>query len=186
MNWNAVGAVGQILGSLATFVTVGYLVVQVHDTEAEIKRSIEETHAERAIEINLALATSERLAAIHWKGDAALILGEPKAPVVSISPEHLNGATSFFVAAINQLGFSPDEVLMLNSELSARWSNWAQTILYVDELPPGDHAQFDIALRIGLVEPVVRFWWDSNKSYFNPDAVRYVENVLSQPSSTLN
>ena len=29
MNWNAIGAVGQILGSLAAFITVGYLVVQV-------------------------------------------------------------------------------------------------------------------------------------------------------------
>jgi len=33
MNWNAVGAIGQILGSLAVFVTIGFLAVQVHDNE---------------------------------------------------------------------------------------------------------------------------------------------------------
>lgn len=43
MNWNAVGANGQILGSLATFVTVGCLVVQVHDSDADMRRSVTET-----------------------------------------------------------------------------------------------------------------------------------------------
>jgi len=72
VNWNAVGAIGQILGSLATFVTVGYLVVQVHDTERDIKRSIAQSRAERNIEINLA-ESDVRVAAIRVKGGIGLI-----------------------------------------------------------------------------------------------------------------
>ena len=29
MNWDAIGAIGQMLGSIAVFVTLGYLAVQV-------------------------------------------------------------------------------------------------------------------------------------------------------------
>ena len=54
MNWSAVGAIGQILGSLATFVTVGYLVIQVHDTELQMKRAIADSRTERNIQLNLA------------------------------------------------------------------------------------------------------------------------------------
>jgi hypothetical protein len=68
MNWNAVGAVGQIFGSLATFVTVGFLAVQTHDTEHEMKRAIAQSRTERAMEIKLAQATNERLAEITLRG----------------------------------------------------------------------------------------------------------------------
>src|SRR5262245_11400663 len=82
MNWNAVGAIGQILGSLATFITVGYLVVQVHDTERAMKREIAQSRTERVIEINLAQASNERLADITVRGSEALLLGKPRTPQI--------------------------------------------------------------------------------------------------------
>jgi len=75
MNWHAIGAIGQILGSLATFVTVGYLVVQVHDTEKDMQRSIVEARTERNIQGNMAVAADERLVSILMKANAALTIG---------------------------------------------------------------------------------------------------------------
>jgi hypothetical protein len=113
MNWNAVGAVGQILGSLATFVTVGYLVVQVHDTERDIKRSIAQSRAERNMELNLA-ATDERLTAIHVKGNLGVIA----------SAEHLmpdrRPAPAGFEALVKQAGLTPDQAASLQSAAIAR------------------------------------------------------------------
>src|SRR5262245_22559001 len=61
MNWNAIGAIGQILGSLATFVTVGFLFVQVHDNETETRRAVAQTRAERDMQINFAMVDDQRL-----------------------------------------------------------------------------------------------------------------------------
>jgi hypothetical protein len=185
MNWHAIGAIGQILGSLATFVTVGYLVVQVHDAEREMKRSIAQSRAERNIELNLGAATSERLAEIHAKGNLALVVGTPPTPHEAMPPqvvEAMKSAPPLIAAATTRLGFTPSEIFMLSAEQSARWNNTSYTLLYVDELPPGEREQFDRTTRGFFSEPLVRFWFDLSKSSFSPDAVRYVENLLAQPS----
>jgi len=39
MNWEEVGAIGQVLGSIAVFITLGYLAVQLRHARAEMQRS---------------------------------------------------------------------------------------------------------------------------------------------------
>jgi len=186
MNWNAVGAVGQILGSLATFVTVGYLVIQVHDAEREMKRSIAQSRAERNIELNLVGATNERLAEIHLKGNLALIAGKPPATVdSSITPqlaEALKSAPPFIADATMQLGLTLVETAMLGAEQAARWNNVSYTMLYLDELPQGEREQFDSTTRGSFSEPLVRFWFEHSKSSFSPEAVRYIDSLLAKPN----
>jgi hypothetical protein len=70
----------------------------------------------------------------------------------------------------------------LSFELQARWNNTSQTILYIDELSPGDRAQFDRTTRGGFSEPLVHLWYESAKGDYNPDVVRYVDNLLAQPN----
>jgi len=203
MNWNAVGAVGQILGSLATFVTVGYLVVQVHDTERDIKRSIAQGRAERNMEINLA-ESDERIATIRVKGVMGLIASDahlmPDRPPVAaafeefvrkagLTPDQVaslqsaaNGRVPPFLDALTrQAGLTVEEAVSLNSVFQARWNNTSQTILYIDDLPPGDRAQFDNTTRGGFSEPLAHLWYESVKSDYNPDVVRYVDHLLAQP-----
>jgi hypothetical protein len=205
MNWNAVGAIGQILGSLATFVTVGYLVVQVHDTERDIKRSIAQSRAERNMELNLAL-TDERLSAIHVKGNLGvmasaehLMPGTPPVPAAfeafvkqaGLTPEQAASLQSVANARvppdldvfIRRAGSTVEEAVSLSAELQARWNNMSQTILYIDELSPGDRAQFDRTTRGGFSELLVRLWYESAKGNYNPDVVRYVDNLLAQPNN---
>jgi hypothetical protein len=40
MNWEEVGAIGQVLGSVAVFVTLGYLAVQVRHAHEEVQRNL--------------------------------------------------------------------------------------------------------------------------------------------------
>jgi len=206
MNWHAAGAIGQIMGSLATFITVGYLVVQVHDTERDIKRSIAQARAERNMELNLA-GIDERLQTIHIKGNLGLMARAehlmPELPAVpatfevfvkqaGLTPEQAASLLSIATARIpplmdvlgRQIGLAPEEVLSLNAEQSARLNNISQTILYIDELTPGDRAQFDNTTREGLSEPICRLWYETRKNVINPDVARYIDNLLAQPNST--
>jgi len=166
MDWNAVGAVGQILGSLATFVTVGYLVVQVRIAEKERRRAIAQSRQERNIQINLAAATNERLAAIHMKGNAAQ---------VSVPP------STQLVALLERMGLTGEEFMLLNWELAARWNNTSQTVLYLEELSADDREQFDRSTRSGWSEPIVRLWYEFAKAGFSPTTVRYVDELLARP-----
>ena len=72
----------------------------------------------------------------------------------------------------------------MSSVFQARWNNTSQTILYIDDLPPGDRAQFDNTTRGGFSEPLAHLWYESVKGDYNPDVVRYVDNLLAQPGST--
>jgi hypothetical protein len=168
MNWNAIGAIGQILGALAVFVTIAYLAVQVRDTEREMGRAIVQSRTEGFNQSNLLLAANERLVDIHVKGDAALSGDQPP--------------PQWFVEYTKKTGLTSTEAYMLSAELSARWNTYSQAILYVDELPPAARAELDRGLRFFLSEPVAHLWYDSAKARANPDAVRYIDKLLASPS----
>lgn len=166
MNWNAIGAVGQILGSLATFVTVGFLAVQVHDTEADMRRSLSQSRIERTIDLNIAYATNERLVTIREKANAALQGDKPLPPYMS--------------AATKQLGLTMEEAISLYTHLVSGWAKFAQTVPYVDDLLPADRARFDRTARFAMSEPVFRFWYEFAKPTLNPIAIRYADNLMAQ------
>ena len=62
----------------------------------------------------------------------------------------------------------------------ARWNNLSQTIVYLDELLPADRLQFDSSTRVTLSDPAFRFWYGIVKPTLDPDAVRYVDNLLAR------
>lgn len=74
---------------------------------------------------------------------------------------------------------------MLGSHYSAQWGNVSQTIAYIDELPAGERAQFDMSNRNLFNEPLMRFWYGFQKIGFSPEAERYVDNLLAR-SDLLN
>src|SRR6185369_2863654 len=112
--------------SLAVFVTIGFLAIQVRHSETESQRAMERIRRERGQQF-LTLATDERLAAIHVKANKAL--GGMTAP--------------YFVAASKELGLTEVEAYSLFLEQLARWNLHAYSILDVDELRPRDRAQLD-------------------------------------------
>ena len=50
MNWNAIGAIGQLVGSIAVFVTLGYLSIQVrHARKRRVAHSVKVVRRDIAI-----------------------------------------------------------------------------------------------------------------------------------------
>ena len=72
MNWDEVGAIGQMLGSIAVFLTLGYLAVQVRHARDEVTRSILLTRAEMVRHQSMTLATDVGLTSLQTKATVAL------------------------------------------------------------------------------------------------------------------
>ena len=164
MNWDAIGAVGESLGAIAVFITLGYLALQVQFARREIARSISQSRAEALRSITLAHATDERLNRLTVRASAAV--GEQPRPFV----------TSLMQAA----GLTLEEANAVWWDQTAWWAYRVQVIPHLDELPAGERFEFEARTRANYGSPTLaRFWYDSNKGTLIPESVRYIENLLA-------
>ena len=178
MNWNAVGAIGQILGSLATLVTVALLAVQIHDSEDVVRRSIAQTRAERDMQLNLQTANNEHLGASDMKL-AMFVFGKPD--LLHPLPQTNTGSgIRAFVTGAQQAELTITEAFALGAYYFARWTNLAETVLHLDEMLSVDREQFDISARAVMSDPGFQFWYQTLKPTLHPRAVGYADNVLAQ------
>jgi hypothetical protein len=77
VNWDAIGAVGQVLGSVAVFITLGYLAVQVRHQRQENRRALSHGRGDTARQLVL-LQHDEKTAG--WMAQANAALGVPEIP----------------------------------------------------------------------------------------------------------
>jgi len=93
------------------------------------------------------------------------------------------GAPPFFANAITKFGLTPKEAAMLDSQCRAQWANISQTIPCLDGLPSGEREQFDRSTRSYFTEPTMRFWFNHSNATLSPESVRYIEDLINQPST---
>jgi hypothetical protein len=78
------------------------------------------------------------------------------------------------------------EATQFKAMMWARWLDREQGILMVDDLSPGQRFQFDAAtINSHQAGAPYRLWYEANKPNLNPDAVRYIDNLLAQPNRSL-
>jgi hypothetical protein len=176
MNWNAVGAVGQILGSLATFVTVGYLAVQVHDSETESRRALAQTRVERDLDFSLSV-NNKSLADVELKYILA-VMGKNLSAVPASS--WYTAMASFMGTVAHETDVSMADAYLLEVFYVTRWNNFAETIFRLDELLPMDRSEFDHTLRATFGNPGFAFWYQTFKPALEPQAVSYVDSLNIQ------
>jgi len=169
MNWDAIGAIGQVLGSLAVFVTLGYLAVQIRHAQEQAQRALSQSRSETFREF-VAFGASERISRILTKAQDAL--GVPPSP---------NFAE--FTKTMEGIGLAREEAFALAGYQMIGWNYRMQLIPYADELPAIERTAFDVATRAFYGTPGVgRIFYDTFvKPKAHPDGVRYVENLLAQP-----
>jgi hypothetical protein len=166
MNWEEVGAIGQVLGSIAVFVTLGYLAAQVRHTRQETRRALSQGRSEGHRDL-LAQAREERVLSVQLKADATL--GAPPNPVTT--------------ALVDQAGLTLEEANLMTMMQIAWWTYRLQMIPDVDELPPMQRMAFDNQIRGSYGRPgVARVFYETYlKRSAHPDALRYIDNLLAQP-----
>ena len=128
MNWEEVGAIGQVLGSLAVFITLGYLAVQVRQARDEVRRSVGQSRVDIARQLTTRMFDSERLNALTVQAREAL------------RPEPV----SEFTSTLMQIGgLTREDAAMLGSYQRAWWQYRVQMISQVDHLAREERAEFD-------------------------------------------
>ena len=166
MNWEAIAAIGQILGSLAVFVTLGYLAAQVRYTRLQLARAVVENRGNAIRESMTLVVTDEHLRKALKKANDALGL-EP-APGERVLME--------------RAGLDALEARQVGSYCFLVWQAGAQSIHHHSELADDERVWSDQRFRQTWGTPgIFRLWYESAKPGLRSSSVRYVDNLLAQP-----
>jgi hypothetical protein len=165
MNWEEVGAIGQMLGSIAVFITLVYLAVQIQHARQEVQRNLGKVSIDSAQDVLLLLAANPSLSAIYVKGNATL--GVPPGPLTQM--------------LIERAGLTVEEASVFNYLQLAWFQHRVQVIPYLDSMIPAQRISFEKATRGYFGMPLHRMWYEGAKEYLHDDAVRYIDNLLAQP-----
>lgn len=163
MNWDAIGAVSEGLGSCAVLITLVYLSVQIRHARKEARRALGQGRGE-AIRDLMALSADERINRARVKADAAL--GVPPRPYVA--------------ALIERAGMTREEAYLLFQHTFAWWNYYVQIIPHVDELSEIERHQFEVSIRNRYAASHDRLYFETQRNVAHPDAVRYIDRLLAQ------
>ena len=163
MNWDAVGAVGEILGALAVVLTLGYLARQVHFARESAADANRLNRANGVTEMLLATATNTEL-------------------LNSISKSH--GLAPFHEAYAAHLGTSPrcSRSFRLVGHVYYFWLHWGN---FASVTSPKDMAELAHVVSTFYQIPAVRYSWEHSpyaKPVLDPEFVEFVERTLSNAS----
>jgi len=168
MNWDAIGAVGQVLGSIAVFVTLGYLAIQVKHAQSEARRALSQGRGD-GFRAMLEFECDPRIRNIDFRLRSALRQeGDLTHPLAALS---------------KQTGVSPEEIGAIFWKEYGWWLYRVGIMSHADDLSAMERTMFDSAVRTNYGQPgPARFLHESMfKPQAHPDAVRYVEKLLAQP-----
>jgi hypothetical protein len=166
VNWDAIGAIGQILGSVGVLITLVYLSLQIRHARMETRRSTSSVRVSSASQQLMAFAADERLARIWTK--ANLGLGTEIPP--------------FMTELVRLTSVTTEEAASLLFALNAQWQTFAHSIEYIDELSSDERAEFDGILRGMFMSRLYRTYYDNQRPMLNRHAVRYIDNLMAHPS----
>ena len=172
MNWDEVGAIGQVLGSVAVFITLVYLAIQTRHAKDATQRAVSQARAE-AFRHGLAWAAEPRMAAIATKANTAL--GIPPTP--------------FMASLMKEAGLTREEALSQMYHEYTGWNNRLQGIAAVDGMSSIERHIFDSAVVAlygdnGPQRGMPRMFYDLVKASAPPEAIRYIDEVLARAVTT--
>ena len=157
MNWEAIGAIGEIVGAIAVVVSLAYLAVQIRQNTNQVAEQIKalklEGHNAAANDharFRQSIIQSPQVASLYRRGKASYV------------------------------NLSPDEQAQV-SELFRDYF-WASANMQLRNLQSGsiDDSLWDIAaasLRPYLENDGIRQWWGESKGEFPEDFVEIVDRL---------
>jgi len=165
MNWEAIGAAGELLGSVAVLVTLVYLAVQVGHAKEQMARGARGARYE-ALRQLYTLSSSQELMSAHLSMNGRLGV-EPTA----------------WTRFVLECGGTREEAHLLNMQEWFRWSLVEQTLTSASELRPAERIQAETSYRALYGGKGVSANWFRivARPALNADVVRYIDDLLEQP-----
>ena len=68
MNWDALGAIGEVIGPLAVFLTLGYLAVQIRQNTKAVRASALDSSVNAVNAVRVAMIENVEVTALYRKG----------------------------------------------------------------------------------------------------------------------
>ena len=165
MNWDAVAAISQVLGSVAVFVTLGYLALQTRHATDEARRSFFEAHHDGIRELVSNRAVNPRLNELFLRARIGLSAEAPE----------------FANALVKETGLSIEDAVAVYWDMAADWMCRLQFLRNKDRMTAAEREQFEwpfISAYGG--DPVGRLWWRIIKPNLAPQMVEYVDELLTR------
>ena len=153
-NWDAVGAIGEIVGSGVVLISLIYIAIQVRDTKTATERT---SRTERINNLSRTMLETPQLATIVAKVN------------------EVDGSNPFVMEMCSTYGLS-----LAESELYLRYLsiNWRQ--LETDFLTVKDEAYVATPIRVQLNMPSSRRFIEIQGRRFNNLFVEYVDKLKSE------
>jgi hypothetical protein len=160
MSWEAIGAIGQAVSALALILVF----VQLRHAREGMQRA----------------ANQSRMEGMRTTWLAQL---DPELAAIDVKVQSATGATrSSFTEYLIGLGLDEVEVRRYSVLQFALWQTIQLSAQSADRLSPGVKEEMHRAMRINFGGGGAGAkWFEATKERLNPEAVRYVENVLAQP-----
>jgi hypothetical protein len=151
MNWEALGAIGEIVGAVAVVLTLGYLAVQMRQNTREVRLSAFQAVTDRIHQWNSDLARDPELARIYGAG-----LVDPKSLDV-------NERIRFEAHVVNQLR-SWEDLFVHRRTARIEEDVWTAR---------------SVAHRRFLAEPGLRGVWERRKETFARDFQELIDREIA-------
>ena len=151
MNWDALGAIGEVIGAIAVVLTLGYLAVQ-------IKQNTEENRILRAQDLVTANADANALIANNSELSEIVRAGMIDFDTLS-EMEQFRFSTIFF-SFMSKYDFAYHQ--RIAGRLDEKF--WERTA-------------YDIRVFLNL--PGANHWWRRDKPRYSPEFAAYVDELLS-------
>ena len=163
MNWNAIGAVGELLGSFAVLATLIYLSLQIRDAREELKHTIRHNNDAANREIMLETVRNPRLT----RALAKTLPGTEANPV------------SKALSEAYELEF--EDAVVLTQYYAARLRIAQQTILYdLEFLDDAERRNFDKTIRRIFGAGAGNVFWQVvvNVEDWDPQVTQYMSKII--------
>ena len=165
MNWEAIGAVGEVLGSIAVLATLVYLAVQVRHARSEYVRSISQTRYATIREVISEPMRNPDLLRILVKADQVMV-SDPKT-----------------LSELEAIGdFTGEESRLLNIYCASDWLYRVETIENLDHISQDQKVAFDRSTKRLYGAGVGKLWYEdylNNRTGAEP-IVEYVNTLLDR------
>ena len=154
MNWEAAGAIGEIVGALAVFATLAYLAIQIRQNTGAVRAAALDSSIQAASLIRSDMFKSEELSEIFLLG--------------SKNPKELN--------EVQTLRFRN----MVTNIFWALWNLYSQS-KYADLSHDVWESQKHVVIRI-LNTPGGVWYWEIHGREFEPEFVQMINQIVKDAS----
>lgn len=152
MNWDAIGALSELIGATAVVVTIGYLTFQVRQHSLSVRSASYQATTDALNQINLAIATDPDLLRV--------VSSRP------VSLEELSLEDRYRYSYVMLSLFRVRETIFYQrDEGTTALQSWIRE---------------EVTLKQNLGSPGARSWWKSIEYGFAPEFKEYIDGVVAE------